>query len=154
MCKIRYFSFATPLQFLAFACLVAVLTVPLSKELFAQDEEDEEKITYRVTGDVYHGDKYRFSAPCVLEREKIFAKIPAFQTIKREGLDKSNARYYILIEQANRVFRAKLTEVSRKLKYDLVVEKGGVRASVKGVHIPDITRKVIKAITEKDRTSE
>lgn len=136
-----------PLEVLIFGLLCAVL-INLPNPVLADDGDKDpkkEKITYRITGDVYFGDKNRFSKPCVLDRDKVFAKIPAFQKIKREGLDKSSARYYFLLEEANRVFRAKVKEVAKEKKYDLVVEKDEIKAS-KNVKIPDITRAVIKAI--------
>jgi hypothetical protein len=110
-----------------------------------QDDGENDKVTYRVTGDVYHGDKHKFSKPCVLSRKKIFDKIPAYQTIKRERLNKNSARYYFLIEKANKVFRSKIEEALGDLNHDLVVEKGGIKA--KGVKVPDITKDVIKKIT-------
>ena len=110
-----------------------------------QDDGEKDKGTYRVTGDVYHGDKHKFSKPCVLSRKKIFDQIPAYQTIKRERLNKNSARYYFLIEKANKVFFSKIKEALEDLHYDLVVEKGGIKA--KGVKIPDITDEVIKKIT-------
>ena len=119
--------------------------------VFAQDGGDkdtEEKITFKVTGDVYYGDKNRFSNPCVMDREKVFEKIPAYQTIKQEGLDKTSARYFFLLEEANKVFRDKVKAVTKKLEYDLTVEKGEIKASKKGYKFKDITKDVIKAIQD------
>ena len=106
---------------------------------------EEDKTRYRVTGDVYFGDRYQFSKPCVLSRKKVFEKIPEYQTIVRERLNKHSARYHLLIEQANRVFRSKIKEALEELGYDLVVEKKGIKT--RGVKIPDISKEVIAKIT-------
>ena len=140
---------AGPFGLLGLALLLTCL-ISLTGTLFAQDDnenndENGDKVTYRVTGDVYYGDKNKFNKPCVLSRKKIFEKIPAYQTIKRERLNKNSARYYYLIEKAYRVFFSKIKEALGDLHYDLVVEKGGIKA--KGVRIPDITSEVIKKIT-------
>jgi hypothetical protein len=106
---------------------------------------EKDKVRYRVTGDVYHGDKYKFEKPCTLCRKKVFEVIPEYQTIKRERLNKHSARYHILIQQANRVFRSKIKEALEDLDYDLVVEKKGIKA--RRIKIPDITEEVIDKIT-------
>ena len=149
MRSIRHLQKAGPLGLIGFALLLTCL-VSWTGTVLAQDDdeakdENGDKVTYRVTGDVYHGDKNKFSKPCVLRRNKIFEKIPAYQTIKRERLNKNSARYYFLIEKANKVFFSKIKEALEDMHYDLVVEKNGIKA--KGVKIPDITSAVIKKIT-------
>jgi hypothetical protein len=118
-------------------------------DLWAEDsnqpEEIKKKITYKITGNIYFGDKAKFKKPCIIDRDKVFAKIPAYQAIKREKLDQSSARYFFLLEEANRVFRAKVKEVAEENEFDLVVERNGIKA--KGVKFTDITKDVIKAVT-------
>jgi len=126
-------------------CLAAFPMQALSREMDVRPDIEEAKIKYRVTGDVYFGDRYQFSKPCVLCRKKIFEKIPEYQTIVHEQLNKNSARYHLLIEQANRVFRSKIKEALEGLGYDLVVEKKGIKA--RGVKIPDISKEVIAKIT-------
>lgn len=104
-----------------------------------------DEITYKVDGDVYLGDKTKFKNPCILTRKKVFAQIPAIQQIKREGLDKNSARYSFLIEQANKVFRKAVAEAAAEKGYDLVGERGAVKAS-NGSRIPDITKTVIEKL--------
>lgn len=122
--------------------LVAFLTTTVNA---TNTEETEDKVTYKVTGDVYYGDKNTFKKPCVLERSKVFAKIPAYQAIKREKLKKNSARYSFLLKKANKVFRDTVAKVAEEKGVDLVVEKGGIKAS-KGVRIPVITKAVVKAL--------
>jgi hypothetical protein len=129
--------------FLLLAALVITTTGGLAQT--APEESQGEKITYKVTGDTYFGDKNHFKNPCVLDRDKVFKKIPEYQKILREKLDKNSARYYFLLEKANKVFREKVKEIAKKLGYDLVVEKGGIKAN-KEIRITDITKKVIKAL--------
>jgi len=105
-----------------------------------------EDVTYKITGDIYFGNKNSYKKPCVLDRKKVFAKIPAIKTIKREKLEKNSARYTFLLQQANKVFRKTVSDVATKKGYDLAVERGGIKATKKGVRIPDITKAVIKAL--------
>ncbi|MFH1998419.1 MAG: hypothetical protein ABIK28_02010, partial [Planctomycetota bacterium] len=86
---------------------------------------DSDKVNYKITGDIYYGDKNLFNTPAVLNRDKIFAEIPAFKKIKKEKLDKHCARYFMLLEQANEVFRDKVKAKADEMGFDLVVEKGG-----------------------------
>ncbi|MHC4942615.1 MAG: hypothetical protein ACYTG7_06285 [Planctomycetota bacterium] len=128
--------------------LLFTLVLSISSATLAQDIPNSpqgEKITYKVTGDTYFGDKNHFKNPCVLDRDKVFKKIPAYQKILREKLDKNSARYYFLLEQANKVFRDKVKEIAKKLGFDLVVEKGGIKAN-KEIRITEITKKVIKVL--------
>ncbi len=119
-----------------------------SSSLYAGVLEDgEETITYVITGDVYYGDVNSFKNPAVLKRSKVFNQIPAVKTIKKEKLDKNSARYAFLIDKANRVFRETVEKVAKEKGFDLVVERGGIKAS-KNVRIPDITAFVIKAIPQ------
>lgn len=110
------------------------------------EEMSLDEVTYKITGDVYSGNKDSFKNPCVLDRKKVFAKIPAIQTIKREKLEKNSARYTFLLQQANKVFRETVSDVASDKGYDLAVEQGGIKATEKGVRIPDITKAVIKAL--------
>jgi hypothetical protein len=100
---------------------------------------------FRISGHVYYGDKNHFQNPCVLQREKVFKEIPAYKKIVREKLDKNSARYYFLLEEANRTFRTKVQEIASQLGYDLVVEKGGIKGE-KRTRFHDISREVIKAL--------
>ena len=104
-----------------------------------------DKVTYIITGDVYHGDRNSFDNPCVIVRKKVFAAIPAIKIIKREKLNRNSPRYAFLIEEANRVFREVVRNVACEKGFDLVVERGGIKAD-NGGRVPDITRDVIRAI--------
>ena len=150
MAKMNNTRMLGPCKVLLPALLLAML-IPTSSLVLAQDEEkesdkDKVKITYKITGNIYFGDKTKFKKPCVIDRDKAFEKIPAYQAIKREGLDKTSARYFFLLEEANRVFKASVKEVAEENEFDLVVQRNGIKA--KGVKFTDITKDVIKAITE------
>ena len=135
-----------PIYLLGFILLaLVVIQVPGALQARADDNPEQEKITYRVSGEIYFGKRNSFNTPCVLDRHKVFAKIPAYKKIKREGLEKNSARYYFLLEEANRAFRAAVKKAAEEKGYDLAVEKGGIKAS-KDVRIPDITSEVIKAV--------
>jgi|GEM_PF-2944421 len=106
-----------------------------------------DEITYLIEGDVYYGDQESFNTPAVLSRSKVFDEIPEVKTIRREKLKKDSPRYVSLLEKANKVFREVVEEVADEKGYDLVVEKGGIKAS-DGSRIPNITKKVIKAVPD------
>ncbi len=100
-----------------------------------------------ITGNVYYGDIYSFRSPCTIRRLKVFDKIPAILTIKKENLNKDSARYHFLIQKANKIFREIVDKTAREKGYDLIVERGGIKAGG-GARIPDITRAVIAAIPQ------
>jgi len=127
---------------LCFAFLLAYM-ITFSTPAMAATLED---VTYKITGDVYSGNKDSFKKPCTLNRKKVFAAIPAIKTIKREKVEKNSARYTFLLQQANKVFRETVSSVASDKGYDISVERGGIKASQKGVRIPDITKAVIKAL--------
>lgn len=141
MRAIRRLKHESPVWLLGICMLIAPLFISSNTVV------ESSLAKYKVTGDVFYGDKNKFSNPCVVERDKVFKKIPAYIKIKREGLDKSSARYFFLIKQANEAFTAAVKTKAEELKYDLVVEKDGIKAK-KGVKIPDITKKVIKTFED------
>lgn len=135
------------LKIIVFLLLAALALTPAGG-VIAQPGSDKiqtDKVNYKITGDVYFGDKNLFSAPAVIKRDKVFAEIPAYKTIKKEKLDKRSARYFMLLEQANKEFREKVKETAEKLGYDLVVEKGKIKAEP-AMKFPNITKDVIDAI--------
>jgi len=97
-----------------------------------------------ISGSVLLGSSERFSKVAEVDRSAVFAQIPAFQELREEELSRSNPRYHFLIVKANRVFRSVLTRVAKENGVDLVVTKGGVRAS--GVEVSDLTRMLAKAV--------
>ena len=90
-----------------------------------------------VESQIYHGDPdYARSAACISANE-VFLAIPAYRKILDEKIDKSDPRYWLLMEEANRVFRRALRKCERDHGYDLIGELGSIR--VDGAPAPDIT---------------
>ena len=72
---------------------------------------------------------------------EVYAKIPAYQTIKKESVEKGSARYKQLIKEATAVYTKALGAVA-KGGYALIVEEGGI----KGYPTADLTSTVIKKV--------
>ncbi|MEW6742861.1 MAG: hypothetical protein AB1486_08880 [Planctomycetota bacterium] len=100
----------------------------------------------KVTGTVYLGDKNGFSKAGTIDETKIFEEIPAYQTIKKEGLKPDTARYHFLLRKANEVFKAAVKKAAKDGGYDLVVENEGI--VVRDQKVPEITQAVIDAIED------
>ena len=60
----------------------------------------------------------------------------------------SPPEYWILLEKANTIFYDGVAAVAGREGYDLVGEIGAIR--IKGKKIPDITKKVIEEVKDKD----
>lgn len=86
---------------------------------------------------IYHGDPdYARTAGCISANE-VFMAIPAYRKIIDEKIDKSDPRYWLLMEEANRIFRRALRRSERDHGYDLIGELGSIL--VDGAPAPDIT---------------
>jgi len=97
-----------------------------------------------VSGKVYLGEKTSFSRAVTIDQKKIFESIPAYQSIKKEGVEKDTARYHFLIQEANRVFKEALKKLAKEQGFDLVVEKDGIK--IPNETVSDVTQAVIDAI--------
>ncbi|MEQ8766419.1 MAG: hypothetical protein RL885_21075 [Planctomycetota bacterium] len=93
---------------------------------------------------IYIGDANAFSNAAVVSSKKVFAEIPEYQTILAEGLDKNDARYWVLLKRANETFRRALKKVADEQGYDLVGEKGAIVGG--DDEVGTITRLVIEAL--------
>jgi len=88
-------------------------------------------------------------SPCVIECHEVFAEIPAYRQIRQRSLGEGDADYWLLLSQANMVFRAAVAATIRELKlYDVVLGHGSLRLrdGSKARGIPDITHEVIKRL--------
>jgi hypothetical protein len=96
---------------------------------------------------IYHGRADSFATPAVIERDKVFGAIPEYRQIREEGLTRDDARYWILLQKANDVFREAVVRAAEAGGYDLIAEKGTVRPRGKGAESPPvITPEVIEAV--------
>ncbi|HET6204412.1 MAG TPA: hypothetical protein VFI25_16595 [Planctomycetota bacterium] len=98
---------------------------------------------------VYHGNPDAFSKPAVVTSLTVFQNIKAYKTIEEEKVTPESARYFLLMKEANEVFRKALTQVAKDEKADLVGEVGAIKADDPKVAVPDVTQKMVKAVEGK-----
>ncbi len=94
-------------------------------------------------GDVYYGKCDGAKSPAELVALKVFEAIPEYQDIKKRGLTRDDAEYWVLLGKANDKFYKAVKKVAEDSKYDVVVEKGSVK--FEGTP-PDVTQRVIDAL--------
>ena len=113
---------------------------------------DSEK-TFDVDKDkVYFGSAESFKSPGTIERDKVFAQITAYKQIQKEGLNESHARYWILLQKANEVFKKAIEKVAADKSYDLIAESGSVKPKGKSKKTaPDATQDAIDAVKEVEK---
>lgn len=73
----------------------------------------------------------------------VYDEIPAYKTIKKEGLEKGSARYNKLIGQATKAYKAALKKVAKDKGFVLIVEEGGISGYT---HVTDATSDIIAAL--------
>jgi hypothetical protein len=73
----------------------------------------------------------------------VYDAIPAYKTIKKEGLEKGSARYTMLIGQATKAYKAALKKVGQDKSYALIVEEGGISGYT---NVTDATSDIIAAL--------
>jgi len=71
----------------------------------------------------------------IVESQKIYKNLPAYQTIEREKVKKGTARYAQLISEATKHYRVCVQSTSKSQNLVLVVEKGGIS----GYPVVDVT---------------
>ena len=98
---------------------------------------------------VYFGNADAFAKPAVVKSLTVFQNIKAYKTIEEEKITPESARYFLLMKEANEVFRNALTQVAKDEKIDLIGEVGSVKADDPKVAVPDLTQKMVKAVEGK-----
>ena len=81
--------------------------------------------------------------------------IPEYKELQRENLDRTDPRYWILLDKVQRVFFDAVTDVAKRYGYDLVGEKGYLRGHElpKDVtKVTDITLAVLDQLQRKDKS--
>jgi crotonobetainyl-CoA:carnitine CoA-transferase CaiB-like acyl-CoA transferase len=129
----------------ACAVAVAVLGVVALAVALAADQ------SYEVLdkGKVYYGDCASFDKPAVVSADRIFPHIREIRLIKERKLNENDPEYWVLLQQANEVFRQALKKVAESNNHDLVVERGAIRPTAADKTIPDVTRLVIAQVQAK-----
>jgi hypothetical protein len=93
------------------------------------------------SAEVYSGNARCFQKAATIEAQKVFDALPPYQQLRREGLTKESARYWLLINQSNALFHRAVRSVRAEKGVDLVGEKGSL--AVEGMELPDITKEVL-----------
>ena len=88
------------------------------------------------------GNAQKFTKAATVNSAEVFKNIPAYKQIQTDGLTEKDAKYWILLEQANKDFNKALGEVAKAGSLDLVAEAGGITAN--GVDVADLTEAVNK----------
>lgn len=73
----------------------------------------------------------------------VYDEIPAYKTIKKEGLEKGSARYNKLLAKATKEYKAALKKVGKDKGFALIVEEGGITGYT---HVTDATADIIAAL--------
>lgn len=127
----------------AYAVALAVIgTVAMAAAVFGDGQ------SYEVLdmSKVYYGDCASFEKPATVSADEIFPHIREFKLIKERKLSENDPEYWALLLQANEVFRQALKKAAKSGSYDLVTERGAIRASAAGKKVPDITNLVLAVI--------
>src|SRR5262245_2754727 len=69
---------------------------------------------------VDHGNADAFSKPAVVKSLTVFQGIKAYKTIQDENITPDSARYFLLLKEANEVFKNGLAQVAKDESLDLV----------------------------------
>ncbi len=124
------------------ACAVALMifsVVSLATAALAGDQNYEVLDKSKV----YYGDCASFVKPATVCVNKVFPHIREFKLVKERKLNENDPEYWVLLLQANEVFRRALKKVAESSGLDLVAERGAIRATADGKTIPDVTQLVI-----------
>jgi hypothetical protein len=98
---------------------------------------------------VYHGNPDAFAKPAVVKSLTVFQNIKAYKTIEEEKVSSESARYFLLLKEANEVFRTALATIAKEEKVDLIGEVGAIKAEDPKVSLPDVTQKMVKSVDGK-----
>lgn len=108
--------------------------------LFGSVSLDTSMVRY---GDVSKFEKTGTVSVGTVRSTDVYDAIPAYKTIKKEGLEKGSARYSMLIGQATTAYKAALKKVAQDKKYALIVEEGGISGYS---NVTDATAEIIKEV--------
>ncbi|MGH7150812.1 MAG: hypothetical protein ACREIU_08945 [Planctomycetota bacterium] len=98
---------------------------------------------------VYLGNPDAFAKPAVVKSLTVFQNIKAYKAIEEEKVSADSARYFLLLKEANEVFRTGLASVAKEDKVDLIGEVGTIKADDPKISLPDLTQKLVKAVEGK-----
>ena len=119
--------------------LFALVTMLIGVAVTASAEIDKRK--------VYLGNPNSFMSPAEIRVAAVFNVIPEFRQISKENLTPRDARYWLLLNKANKRFNKALKATSEKYGYDIIAEAGTIGV-YNGKPVPDITGEVLVELGE------
>lgn len=101
---------------------------------------DRDKIRY---GDASNFDAKRGDKVGTVRSTEVYEAIPAYKTIKREGVTEGSARWQQLMREATEAYKNALRSVAGSQSAVLIVEEGGISGYS---NVTDVTSLVIGAV--------
>ena len=120
-----------------------IKTALLSLVFLATVTVDRSKVRF---GDVDAFLKSQNGNVGVIESQKVYKAIPAYNKINLEKVKKDSARWYELMSKATKEYKKGIREVAKSQNLRLIVELGGIH-DYKVVNITDLCIKRVKTIT-------
>jgi len=117
------------------------LTALTESPLLVQDgvKLDTSKVRY---GDHSQFDSKRGDKVGTVRSTEVYEAIPAYKTIKREGVSEGSARWQQLMREATEAYKSALSTVARNQSLVLIVEEG----AISGYSTSDVTSSVIGSV--------
>jgi hypothetical protein len=104
-----------------------------------QVEVDTSKVRY---GTLANFDATKGHKVATVRSTDVYLKIPAYQTIVKEGIQEGTARWSKLMKEATEAYKKALRTVASNGSYVLIVEEGGIT----GYTTTDATTAIIDAL--------
>ena len=101
---------------------------------------DRDKVRY---GDASTFDAKKAHKVGTVRSTAVYEAIPAYKTIKKEGIQEGTARWQQLMREATEAYKAALRKVASDNSFVLIVEEGGISGYE---HASDCTSSVIGAL--------
>ena len=142
---------AGPSSLILLMAAVAVLcsAVPSMQAVGSESVRLDQQDTFRLDRDkVRYGNDSTFDAKAKLKvgtvrSTEVYESIPAWKTIKKEGVQAGTARWQQLMAEATEAFKAALRTVASNNSYVLIVEEGGISGYEQ---VSDCTAAVVAAL--------
>lgn len=138
-------------QTFAFSLLALVLlipTAPLAQAVVSDGVAMEQDGVTLSRDKVRYGDASTFDAKKsqkvgTVRSTEVYEAIPAYKTIKKEGVQEGTARWQQLMREATDAYKAALRKVAGDNSFVLIVEEGGISGYE---HVSDCTASLIAAL--------
>jgi hypothetical protein len=101
---------------------------------------DRDKVRY---GDASQFDAKRGDKVGTVRSTEVYEAIPAYKTIKKEGVTEGSARWQQLMREATEAYKSALRTVASNQSLVIVVEEGGISGYGQ---VSDVTSSVIGAV--------